>query len=134
MRATCPRFMMLVNTSLRPGSKDNPLQLPPPSVLGNITIVPSSGDGVNIGEANMRFLSQRSRQYAACSGVSEYMSFAGSKVVLDRGAGLTGNGCVGHAASPGRVLGGTGLSSTPNTGSPVTRSKMNSRLIFVICA
>src|SRR4051812_33080240 len=102
--------MMFVKTRCRPGSYDSPLQFPPPSVLGNMTIVRSSGDGVNKGAANMRFLSQRSRQYAACSGVSAYISLAGSNVVLASGAGARGNGCVGHAASPGTVLAGTGRS------------------------
>ena len=53
---------MFVKSSFRPGSKESPLQLPPPTVLGNITMVRSSGVGVNISAANMRFFSQRSRQ------------------------------------------------------------------------
>ena len=42
MRATWPRFMMFVNNRPRTGSYERPLQLPPPSVLGNVTIVRSS--------------------------------------------------------------------------------------------
>ena len=50
------------------------------------------------------------------------------------GPGLIGNGCVGHVASPGTVLWGTGRSSSPKTGSPVTRLKTNKRPIFVMTA
>ena len=50
------------------------------------------------------------------------------------GGGLSGNGCVGHACSPGTVLLGTGRSSMPKSGSPVTRLKMKSNVIFVITA
>src|SRR5207249_10688989 len=44
--ATCPRFITLVNTRPSVGSYDKPFQLPPPSVLGNVTIVPSVPGGV----------------------------------------------------------------------------------------
>ena len=37
------------------------------------------------------------------------------------GGGFSGNGCVGHAASPGASNRGTGRSSMPNSGSPVSR-------------
>ena len=50
------------------------------------------------------------------------------------GAGFTGNGCVGHDDSPGTLLFGTGRSSRPKIGSPVTRSKMKSSDIFVTTA
>ena len=50
------------------------------------------------------------------------------------GAGFTGKGWVGHVASPGTLLWGTGRSSMPKIDSPVTRSKMNTRPIFVITA
>ena len=53
---------------------------------------------------------------------------------LASGGGFTGNGCVGDVFSPGTVLCGTGRSSMPNIGSPVTRLKMKSKPIFVICA
>jgi hypothetical protein len=39
------------------------------------------------------------------------------------GLGLIGNGCVGHAASPSASVGGTGRSSTPKIGSPVSDSE-----------
>ena len=50
------------------------------------------------------------------------------------GGGFSGKGCVGEVFSPGTVLCGTGRSSMPKIGSPVTRSKMNSRPILLICA
>jgi hypothetical protein len=50
------------------------------------------------------------------------------------GSGFTGNGCVGQVASPGTSLCGTGRSSIPKIGSPVTRSKMKSSDILVITA
>ena len=43
------------------------------------------------------------------------------------GAGFTGNGCVGQVFSPGTALCGTGRSSMPKIGSPVTRSKMKTQ-------
>jgi hypothetical protein len=55
-------------------------------------------------------------------------------VLRARGAGFTGKGCVGHVDSPGTVLCGTGRSSTPKIGSPVTRSKMKTSAIFVTTA
>ena len=50
------------------------------------------------------------------------------------GGGFTGNGCVGHVASPGTVLCGTARSSMSKIGSPVTRSNTNSSAIFVMTA
>src|SRR5438874_8506245 len=44
--ATCPRFITLVNTRPSVGSYDSPFQLPPPTVLGKVTIVPSGPGGV----------------------------------------------------------------------------------------
>ena len=98
---------MFVNNRPRTGSYERPLQLPPPSVLGNVTIVRSSVGGVNIPRVNILLSSQRSRQYFACSGVSAYRSVAGSKVVRDKGAGRSGNGCVGDVSSPGKSVCGT---------------------------
>src|SRR5262245_43089667 len=40
--ATWPMFITLVNASPSVGSYEKPFQLPPPSVLGNVTIVPST--------------------------------------------------------------------------------------------
>ena len=54
--------MTFVNTSPRAGSYDSPLQFPPPSVLGNITIVASVRGGVNMLVVNILFVVQRSRQ------------------------------------------------------------------------
>jgi hypothetical protein len=47
---------------------------------------------------------------------------SGLKLTRAMGGGLAGIGWVGELCSPGAWLGGTGRSSTPNTGSPVTRS------------
>src|SRR3954469_14150682 len=44
--ATCPRFITLVNARPSVGSYEKPFQLPPPMVLGNVTIVPSTPGGV----------------------------------------------------------------------------------------
>src|SRR4051812_42368309 len=44
--ATWPMFITLVNARPSVGSYENPLQLPPPSVLGNVSIVPSTSGGV----------------------------------------------------------------------------------------
>ena len=50
------------------------------------------------------------------------------------GPGFRGKGWVGHEASPGTGLFGTGRSSMPNIGSPVRRLKMKSSDIFVTTA
>jgi hypothetical protein len=55
-------------------------------------------------------------------------------VLRASGAGFSGNGCVGQVFSPGTPLCGTGRSSMPKIGSPVTRSKMKTSDIFVITA
>ena len=47
------------------------------------------------------------------------------KLVFARAGGLSGNGCVGEYHSPGTLPFGTGRSSTPNTGFPFVRSRMN---------
>ena len=60
--------------------------------------------------------------------------FETSARVIDKrviGSGLIGNGCVGHAASPSASVGGTGRSSTPKIGSPVSRFRKNRRPVFV---
>ena len=41
------------------------------------------------------------------------------------GGGFNGKGCVAEYHSPGALPCATGRSSTPNTGLPVTRSRMN---------
>src|ERR1051325_4679061 len=45
--STWPRFIALVNTRPSDGSYAVPFQLPPPIVLGNVTIVPSVPAGVD---------------------------------------------------------------------------------------
>ena len=52
------------------GSYDSPFQLPPPTVLGKVTIVPSGPGGVYGPLVYIRLLFHSSLQYAACSGVS----------------------------------------------------------------
>jgi len=47
------------------------------------------------------------------------------KLVFASAGGFTGNGCVGEYHSPGTLPFGTARSSTPNTGFPVVRSRMN---------
>src|SRR5437868_674638 len=44
--ATWPMFITLVNARPSVGSYEKPLQLPPPRVLGNVSIVPSTPGGV----------------------------------------------------------------------------------------
>src|SRR5262245_8174453 len=68
--ATWPRFITFVTSRPSSGSYANPFQLPPPSVLGNVTIMPSVPAGVNGPLASIPFVSHNCLQYAACSGVS----------------------------------------------------------------
>ncbi len=78
------------------------------------------------------YLSQSASQNAACSGVT----FDNSERVIElrvNGAGLMGKGCVGDVHSPAAVVCGTGRSSMPKIGSPVSRLKMKSSDIFVCC-
>src|SRR3954465_4781919 len=60
--ATWPMFITLVNTRPSVGSYENPFQLPPPSVLGNVSIVPSASGGVYGPFVYIPFLSQSSLQ------------------------------------------------------------------------
>ncbi len=53
------------------------------------------------------------------------MSLSLSKLLRASWGGFSGNGCVGEYHSPGTSPLGTGRSSTPNTGLPVVRSRMN---------
>ncbi len=68
--ATWPRFITLVNARPSVGSDESPFQLPPPTVLGNVSIVPSTPGGVYGPFVYIAFASQSSLQNAACSGVS----------------------------------------------------------------
>ena len=55
---------------------------------------------------------------------------AGEKVILLSGAGFTGKGWVSIACSPGTSVCGTGLCSTPYTGFPSRRSRINTSPVF----
>ncbi len=46
------------------------------------------------------------------------------ELTRESGGGFTGMGCVGKLTSPGTSLLATGVSTTPKTGLPVTRSRM----------
>src|ERR1039458_517463 len=115
------------------GSIDTPPQFPPPSVLGKNRALPSSGSGVYGSPIFIRFASNNSLQNRACSGDRSYMS-SRRKVFFASGGGFTGNGCVFEVTSPGTDVWGTGRSSIPYTGSPVTRSNTNNKAILVISA
>ncbi len=56
------------------------------------------------------------------------------QVLRDSGLGLTGIGWVGEYHSPGTSAEATGLSSTPNTGFPVMRSRMYIRAVLPVSA
>jgi hypothetical protein len=62
-------------------------------------------------------------QAAACSGDVSAAVTRSAAVKLTRasGGGLTGIGWVGEVSSPGTSLFGTGRSSTPKIGTPVSR-------------
>ncbi|PYQ95679.1 MAG: hypothetical protein DMF97_16610 [Acidobacteria bacterium] len=72
------------------------------------------------------YFSQRPAQYDASSGEID----DGSSVFFSE---MRASG-VGDVFSPGTELWGTGRSSIPKRGSPVTRSNMNSMPIFVTSA
>src|SRR3954470_18752785 len=69
----------------------------------------------------------------ACSGVVSSAVTMSSilKLCFDSSGGFSGIGCVGEVSSPGTSLLGTGRSSTPNTGLPVTRSRMNINAVLL---
>ena len=67
--ATWPMFITLVNARPSVGSYENPLQFPPPSVLGNVSIVPSTSGGVYGPFVYIALSFHSPLQYAACSGV-----------------------------------------------------------------
>src|SRR5665213_245569 len=78
----------------------------------------------------------RSWQNFACSAfVSAAVTTSSAlKLLRASGGGFTGMGCVGELCSSGTSLFGTGRSSTPNTGLPVTRSRMYMYPDLVVCA
>ena len=80
--------------------------------------------------------SYSSRQAAACSAVvsSAVTMSSGPKLTRASGGGLSGMGCVGEYCSPGTSPAGTGRSSTPCTGSPVSRFRMNMKPDLPTCA
>src|SRR5260221_311840 len=84
----------------------------------------NGGPGAFISASLIRIRTARVRRVNSCCVL----------LTRGRGGGFSGNGCVGDDSSPSTSLFGTGRSSTPNTGLPVMRSRMNSRPIFVICA
>ena len=59
---------------------------------------------------------------------------SGPMLTRATGGGLSGIGCVGQYSSPGTSPAGTGRSSTPWIGSPVTRFRMNMKADFPTCA
>src|ERR687897_1328926 len=112
----------MLNTYTMPldGSAAVQPQFAPPCAPGIETVSFNAG-GVN--NPSLRASAMRFFQVPRCSGVRTYglmsstLSFCGAN-----GGGAVGNGCVGHAASPGISLGGTRRSSIGQIGAPVTRS------------
>src|SRR5437879_13809123 len=91
---------MFTNRYPREGSNEVPDQVAPPRVPG-ISKVRSSRHGLKMrpGRIEPKF----SRQYLRDSGVTVVMSSRATEI-LARGGGLTGDGCVGQAVSPGNLL------------------------------
>src|SRR5205085_2714082 len=81
------------------GSNAEPFQFPPPVHPGKITR--SFGPYCAYGPPVMTPPSSSSspRQYFSCSDVTRAIS-AGENVILARGGGFRGNGCVGEYSSP----------------------------------
>src|ERR1044071_256981 len=119
---------LLVLTKMRPsgGLNATPPQLPPPMVPLNTTDIFLKAYGVYAPSLYICSLSHHAVQNWFDSGVTVVRS---AFVMPSRahGAGLTGNGCVGDACSPGTWLGGTFLSSTPKIGLPGRRSRVKSQ-------
>ena len=113
--------------------KVTPPQLPPPSAPGNTAMTRSVLHGSYGTESATSYFSHNPLQNASCSGVT----VGRSAFVIDMrasGGGLIGKGWVGDVHSPGAFVCGTGRSSMPHIGSPVSRLKTNIRPIFVITA
>src|SRR5688572_3201773 len=115
------------------GSKAMPPQFAPPSPPGNPTVTPGAPPaalyrhGVN-GPAlyTPPICAIKSAHAVACSALVS-AAVTRSAAVYDTRAsagGFTGIGCVGNAHSPGTSLLGTGRSSTPKIGRPVSRFRM----------
>src|SRR5688572_29648543 len=110
-----------------------PHQLLPPCAPGKTSVFSPTFQGLYGTVSVSLFVSHRFSQNAWCSGVT----FARSALVnefLESGSGFTGNGCVGDVHSPGTAVCGTGRSSTPKTGDPVSRLKTNNNAILEDCA
>src|SRR5689334_18915898 len=95
-------------------------QFDPPRAPGSeiVSVMPGGVKSPSLRIAAIRFF-----HAARSSGVRIY-GFTSSAVIFCRakGGGAVGNGCVGHASSPGIRLLGTGRSSMGHSGLPVTRS------------
>src|SRR3954453_6583594 len=131
MRPIAPMLLVFTKTYERLGSKETPPQLPPPIAPGNVR-TGSKPKGVY--RLPWMYLLNCSAQYFSASGVRLLNSSRVTAVVRASGGGLIGKGCVGQDSSPGTWLFGTGRSSTPNTGLPVSRLRTKSKPIFVISA
>jgi hypothetical protein len=80
---------------------------------------------------SFRALATRSRIAVYCSGLSSHRFTSSTvNVCFANGGGLVGNGCVGHACSPGTSLCGTARSSIGHNGSPVTRLNTYRKPVF----
>src|SRR6185436_13713098 len=126
----------LMNTSPVLGSAAGPPQFVPPEAPGNCTLLfggaPSSWNNHGVyGPAFSKppLLSHSAWHSATCCAeVSSARTMSRSLLNSTRPnerAGLTGNGCVGEYHSSGTDPFGTGRSSTPKIGFPVTRFRMN---------
>src|SRR3954464_1930136 len=107
-------------------------QFDPPRAPGS-EIVSVSPGGVK--SPSLRMPAILSFQEARSSGVRIY-GLTSSAVIFWRakGGGAVGNGCVGHACSPGIKLLGTDRSSIGHKGLPVTRSNTYRNPCLLDCA
>src|SRR5215470_3622747 len=124
---------VLTKTYPKPGSEAVPPQFTPPMEPGKSTVeygfAPSSRYKYGVNAPTLYkppLRSASSRQNFACSSfVSAGVTMSSALYVLRASTGgLSGNGWVKELRSPGTLLIGTGRSSTPNTGLPVSRLRM----------
>src|SRR5436309_14333788 len=106
------------------GSYDGPQKLIPPAGPGGDTLYRLKAIGMYGPPSFMSLSSTRCSQYDWCCGSPLY-NLSREIVFCASGGGLTGNGCVGDACSPGTSLFGTGRSSISKIGLPVTRFSVN---------
>src|SRR5690349_21591119 len=116
----CPALCTLPMMSPSGRLKVTPHQLLPPCAPGNTSVLAPTFHGLYGTVSASLFVSQRFWQKAWCSGVTFARSCCLNEF-RDNGSGLIGNGCVADVHSPGTVVCGTGRSSTPKIGSPVSR-------------